>query len=67
MAGTAKHGLPSRLSRHDRCPGRPRWVKYLIGTASLALLGLFLVVPLAAVFTEASEGAGRLPGEFPRA
>jgi sulfate transport system permease protein len=33
--------------------GDPLWVKCLVCTASLAFLGLFLVVPLVAVFTEA--------------
>jgi sulfate transport system permease protein len=54
MAGTAK----SRLTRHNTsatiaATGDPAWVKWLICSVSLGFLGLFLVVPLAAVFTEA--------------
>jgi sulfate transport system permease protein len=54
MAGTAK----SRLKRHRpatpiNATGEPGWVKAIICTVSLGFLGLFLVVPLAAVFAEA--------------
>jgi sulfate transport system permease protein len=33
--------------------GEPRWVRYLLIAAALGFLGLFLLVPLAAVFTQA--------------
>ena len=54
MGGTAKSRLASRSSAATIGGlGDPGWVKWLICTASLAFLGLFLVVPLVAVFTEA--------------
>ncbi len=54
MAGTAK----SRLSRRRTAAtisgtGDPLWVQCLICAVSFAFLGLFLVIPLVAVFTEA--------------
>ncbi len=66
MAGTAK----SRLSRQPMAAtiagrGDPFWVKGLICGVSLAFLGLFLVVPLAAVFTEAlRKGLGAYLASF---
>jgi sulfate transport system permease protein len=45
--------LPAPLSARRRATAEPAWVRWgLIGVA-LAFLGLFLLVPLAAVFTEA--------------
>lgn len=54
MGGMAK----SRLAAHAPAAtigaaSDPVWVKCLVCTAALAFLGLFLVVPLVAVFTEA--------------
>ncbi len=37
---------------HSRALSEPRWVKVLLITVTIVFLGLFLVVPLAAVFTE---------------
>ena len=54
MGGTTKSRLTSRNSAATiGAVGDPVWVKWLVCTASLAFLGLFLVVPLVAVFTEA--------------
>ncbi len=54
MAGTAKSRLTRRRTAATiAATGDPLWVKWLICTVSLLFLGLFLVVPLAAVFTEA--------------
>jgi sulfate transport system permease protein len=54
MAGTAKSRLARRrTSATIAATGDPVWVKWSICIVSLGFLGLFLVVPLAAVFTEA--------------
>jgi sulfate transport system permease protein len=60
MAGTAKSRLGRlRPATPINATGEPRWVKWLICTVSLTFLGVFLVVPLAAVFTEAlRKGVG---------
>jgi sulfate/thiosulfate transport system permease protein len=60
MGGTTKSRLASRNSAATiGALGDPVWVKGLVCTASLAFLGLFLVVPLVAVFTEAlRKGVG---------
>ena len=48
MGGMAKSRLTSRGSAATiSALGDPVWVKCLVGTASVAFLGLFLVVPLA--------------------
>jgi sulfate transport system permease protein len=54
MAGTAKLRLRRlRSAAPTGAISEPGWVKCLICVVSLSFLGLFLVVPLAAVFTEA--------------
>ncbi len=54
MAGTAKSRLTSRRTAATIAgTGDPAWVRWSICLVSLAFLGLFLAVPLAAVFTEA--------------
>jgi sulfate transport system permease protein len=54
MAGAVKTRLTSRKSAATiGALVDPVWVKWLVCTASLTFLGLFLVVPLVAVFTEA--------------
>lgn len=64
MAG----GIPSRLQAS--APGRiaarePGWVRWSLIIVSLGFLGLFLVVPLAAVFTEAlRRGVGAYLASF---
>ncbi len=54
MGGLARSRLtPLRPAAPVGAVGDPGWVKCLIITVSLAFLGLFLVVPLVAVFIEA--------------
>ena len=54
MGGTAKSRLAGRRPLMPvSATGDPAWVRWLIGIVSLSFLGLFLVVPLVAVFTEA--------------
>ncbi len=54
MAGTAESRLRQlRVATPVLSTGDPGWVKWLICIVSLSFLGLFLVVPLVAVFTEA--------------
>jgi len=66
MGGMAKSRLTSRGSAATiSALGDPVWVKCLVGTASVAFLGLFLVVPLVAVFTEAlRKGLGAYLDSF---
>src|SRR3972149_512681 len=54
MAGTAESPLARRRSAAPiSATGDPGWVTWLICIVSLSFLGLFLVLPLVAVFTEA--------------
>ncbi len=48
-------GQPSGTTLYETNPAtaEPRWVKYLLLTIALSFFGLFLLLPLAAVFTEA--------------
>lgn len=48
MAGPSQHSPNSRVTLAE-----PRWVKALIMLAALGFLGFFILLPLAAVFTEA--------------
>lgn len=64
MAGASTsrlgRGVKSRHATHD-----PLWVKALLITGALLFLGLFLFVPLAAIFTEAfRRGAGAFFAAF---
>lgn len=60
MAGTAKlRRRRLRPAAPINATGEPAWVRWLICTVSLTFLGVFLVIPLAAVFTEAfRKGVG---------
>jgi sulfate transport system permease protein len=54
MAGTERSRLVSRGSaKAVAAVGDPAWVKWLVCAAACAFLGLFLVIPLVAVFAEA--------------
>lgn len=48
-------GQPSGTTLYETNPAtaEPRWIKYLLLTIALSFFGLFLLLPLAAVFTEA--------------
>ena len=58
------HAAPSAIARsrhgsHPRATSEPAWVRRLLIGIALAFLGLFLFVPLAAVFTQAlAKGFG---------
>lgn len=52
MAGPAISRL-NRGSKSKRATRDPRWVRWTLITAALLFMGLFLFVPLAAIFTEA--------------
>ena len=54
MAGTERSRLVARgSSKAVAAVGDPVWVKWLVCAAACAFLGLFLVIPLVAVFAEA--------------
>jgi sulfate transport system permease protein len=53
MAGSIALGRAAAVSAPIGATDDPRWVKWLLLGTSVAFLGLFLVVPLAAVFAEA--------------
>ena len=45
--------LQARVSRVQAGTTEPAWVRWVLNTLALSFIGLFLVLPLAAVFTEA--------------
>ncbi|MBK8454143.1 MAG: sulfate ABC transporter permease subunit CysW [Thiofilum sp.] len=56
MSGAISHlGQTATHTIYETNPAtaEPRWVKYLLLTIALSFFGLFLLLPLAAVFTEA--------------
>ncbi|MBI5425961.1 MAG: sulfate ABC transporter permease subunit CysW [Opitutae bacterium] len=65
MAGATTLSVSRQAASAGRSQHEPRWLKWtLLGTAFL-FLGLFLVVPLAAVFTEAlRKGVGAYLASF---
>src|SRR5258708_10842032 len=52
MAGTAIASL-NRSTPVRRAPRDPRWVRWTLIIVAMLFLGLFIFLPLAAVFTEA--------------
>jgi sulfate/thiosulfate transport system permease protein len=44
--------LPAPAAVRNRATAEPAWIRWLLISAALAFLGLFLLVPLGAVFTE---------------
>jgi sulfate transport system permease protein len=55
MAGTTTLTPRSTRHRESAATAEPRWIRWILITLALLYLGLFLVVPLAAVFTQALE------------
>jgi sulfate transport system permease protein len=55
MSAVIAHPLPTYGAKvaHSRAIAEPAWLRWLLIGIALAFLGLFLFVPLAAVFTEA--------------
>ena len=55
LARPALDAVPGDAARHPApaAVGEPRWVRLLLTAAALGVVGLFLLLPLAAVFTQA--------------
>ena len=65
MAGTIAMRMSGVVDRRARATTEPAFVRALLTAAALAFLGLFLFIPLAAVFAQALEkGVGAYVGSF---
>ena len=53
MSAVLTHPLSASPSKVSRATQEPAWVRWLLISVALGWLGLFLFVPLAAIFTEA--------------